>query len=95
MTDFASLLQTALGQPVADLTRLTAGASMESWAFTSDGEALILRRTPGGVEAHTGLGGISMATEAALIQAAGAHGVTAPEVRQVFGPGSPVGTAYV
>jgi aminoglycoside phosphotransferase (APT) family kinase protein len=95
MTDFAAKLEAALGSPVTNLSRLTAGASMESWAFEADGEPLILRRTPGGVETNTGLGGISMATEAALIQAAGEHGVTAPDVRRIFGPDSPVGTAYV
>lgn len=95
MTQFATHLETALGQPVHALTRLTAGASMESWAFEAGGERLILRRTPGGVETHTGLGGISMATEAALICAALNHGVTAPEVRRVFDADSPIGTAYV
>ncbi|MGB6230901.1 MAG: hypothetical protein WBF53_12350, partial [Litorimonas sp.] len=89
MSDFSTNLQAALGRPVSDLHRLTAGASMESWAFVIDGEPLILRRTPGGVETNTGLGSISLATEAALIEAARAQGVTAPEVRDVFGADSP------
>ena len=88
-------LSGALGSPVTGLTRLTAGASMESWAFEASGRPLILRRAPGGLDTHTGLGGITLATEAALIEAARAHGVTAPEVIRVFAPDSPVGAAYV
>ncbi|MEM7727868.1 MAG: phosphotransferase family protein [Pseudomonadota bacterium] len=95
MTDLAPLLSAALGSPVSGLQRLTAGASMESWAFEAGGEALILRRAPGGLETNTGLGGIALATEAAIIRAARSHGVTAPDVRNVFDAESDVGAAYI
>jgi len=88
-------LSSALDVPITNLHRLTAGASMESWAFEAGEEALILRRAPGGAETNTGIGGIPLATEAALIEAARANGVTAPKVRHVFVPDSPIGAAYV
>lgn len=91
----ADALGAALGAPIDNLHRLTAGASMESWAFEAGGEALILRRAPGGAETNTGIGGIPLATEAALIEAARANGVTAPKVQHIFPPDSPIGAAYV
>ena len=95
MDALASALSDALGGPVSGLTRLTAGASMESWAFDLQGRALVLRRAPGGREAATGLGGMALATEAEVIRAAKAHGVLAPEVLRVFAPDSAVGSAYL
>lgn len=95
MTDLAAALHTALNAPITNLHRLTAGASMESWAFEAGDEALILRRAPGGAETNTGIGGIALSTEAALIETARQNGVTAPEVRHVFPPNSPIGAAYV
>ncbi|OWY61513.1 hypothetical protein B7486_63395, partial [cyanobacterium TDX16] len=77
-------LAAALGEPaleVAELTRLSGGASRETWGFTlvgADGarRALVLQRErPGGV--RTGGG---MAVEADLIRSAGARGVPVPEV---------------
>lgn len=95
MPDFADALSRALGAPVENLRRLTAGASMESWAFESSGDALILRRAPGGSETNTGIGGIALSTEAALIEAARQQGVTAPEVRHILAADSEVGSGYV
>lgn len=95
MTDLQDSLSAALGKRVSNLHRLTAGASMESWAFEADDAPYILRRAPGGVEINMGLGGIPLATEAALIRAAKDHGVTAPDVLQVFDAKSEVGAAYV
>jgi aminoglycoside phosphotransferase (APT) family kinase protein len=77
-------LTAALADPsleVAELHRLSGGASRETWGFTlagSDGtgRALVLQRErPGGV--RTGGG---MAVEADLIRSAGARGVPVPEV---------------
>jgi aminoglycoside phosphotransferase (APT) family kinase protein len=93
--DFETTLTAALGGTVTDLHRLTAGASMESWAFEADGEPLILRRAPGGSDGQAGIGGIALATEAALIEVAREHGVTAPKVRYIFAPDSPIGAGYV
>jgi aminoglycoside phosphotransferase (APT) family kinase protein len=92
--ELADALAAELGGSVTGLTRLTAGASMESWAFVLDGRPLILRRAPGGSDAARGIGGISLATEAAIIRIARAQGVTAPDVIHVFDPKSEVGAAF-
>lgn len=68
---------------------------MESWAFEAGEEPLILRRAPGGSETNTGIGGVALSTEAALIETARANGVTAPEVRHIFAPDSAIGAGYV
>jgi aminoglycoside phosphotransferase (APT) family kinase protein len=61
---------------VADLQRLSGGASRETWAFVLDGAELILQRErPGGI--RTGGG---MAAEAGLIRAAAAEGVPVADV---------------
>ncbi len=75
-TELAAALAAALGGAVDGLQRLSGGASRETWAFTLDGEDLILQRErPGGI--RTGGG---MAAEADLIRAADAQGVPVPEV---------------
>lgn len=95
MTELAAALQTAFDKPITNLHRLTAGASMESWAFEAGAEPLILRRAPGGSETNTGIGGVALSTEAALVETARANGVTAPEVRHIFASDSPIGAGYV
>lgn len=92
--ELADALATELGGAVTGLTRLTAGASMESWAFELDGRPLILRRAPGGSDSARGIGGISLSTEAEVVRIAKARGVTAPEIVRVFAPDSDVGAAY-
>ncbi len=72
----AAALQAVLDGTVADLHRLSGGASRETWAFTLEGAPLILQRErPGGI--RTGGG---MAAEAGLIRAAGAVGVPVAEI---------------
>jgi aminoglycoside phosphotransferase (APT) family kinase protein len=46
----ATALAPVVGAPVeiSDLRKLTGGASRETWSFTANGEALILRRDPPG-----------------------------------------------
>ncbi|MEL6687775.1 MAG: phosphotransferase family protein [Pseudomonadota bacterium] len=95
MADFAEDLSGPLGADITNLHRLTAGASMESWAFESNGKSYILRRAPSGLETNTGIGGIPLATEAAIIQIAKDNGVTAPDVLHVFDSESAVGAGYV
>jgi aminoglycoside phosphotransferase (APT) family kinase protein len=74
-------LTEVLGEPVdvADLTRLTGGASRETWSFTAktaDGtRRLVLRRDPPDAGRPEG-----MAREAAVIAAAHAHGVPVPRL---------------
>jgi aminoglycoside phosphotransferase (APT) family kinase protein len=79
----AGVLSARRGEPVAvtDLTRLSGGASRETWAFTAtpvEGPALGLvlqRERPGGI--RTGGG---MAAEGALLRAAARAGVPVPPV---------------
>src|SRR5688572_20681482 len=63
------------GAALTEAQRLSGGASMETWAFGFEGtggpERLILRRRSAPLEAETARS-ISLATEAALIQATGA-----------------------
>lgn len=73
--------------------RLTGGAVMESWRFSAGGCDYVLRRAPslafmdGRPYGH--------ATEAALIEAARAKGVTAPEVVAVLEEADGLGSGFV
>lgn len=82
-----------LGTVEGDPQRLTGGAVMESWRFTVGDSAYVLRRAPsiafmeGRPYGH--------ATEAALIEAARAKGVTAPQVVAVLEPEDGLGSGFV
>jgi aminoglycoside phosphotransferase (APT) family kinase protein len=83
---------------IAGLARLSGGANMESWSIDwlgHDGETqgFILRRSPS-PEWSAGRP-FGLATEAALVQAARAGGVLAPEVVAVLAPGDGLGDGYV
>jgi aminoglycoside phosphotransferase (APT) family kinase protein len=85
------------GLGVADLTRLSAGATQEIWRFSlieaSGATPLILRRAPGGDRvSQTAVG---LETEARLIEAAGALGVPVPPVRWVLGPEDGLGHGFI
>ncbi|ODT01364.1 MAG: tyrosine protein kinase [Erythrobacter sp. SCN 62-14] len=73
--------------------RLTGGAVMESWRFACGDAAFVLRRAPslafmeGRPYGH--------ATEAALIEAARAQGVTAPEVVAVLEEADGLGSGFI
>jgi aminoglycoside phosphotransferase (APT) family kinase protein len=73
--------------------RLTGGAVMESWRFAAGGSDYVLRRAPslafmqGRPYGH--------AVEAALIQAARAKGVTAPEVVAVLEEADGLGSGFI
>lgn len=83
----------------AGAVRLSGGASQETWAFDAvggeDAIRLILRRAPGG--ARTGGSGeaVALATEAAVIRAAGAAGAPVPTVLHVCDDADGLGEAYV
>ena len=82
---------------VANVTRMTAGATQEIWRFelTQDGVAtpLILRRAPGGERvSDTAIG---LETEAELLRAAAAAGVPVPAVRHVLTPEDGLGHGFV
>jgi aminoglycoside phosphotransferase (APT) family kinase protein len=74
----AAAIEPALGAPVeiAELRRLTGGASRETWAFTADGVELILRRDPPGRPSAPGV----MRREADAMQACRHAGLRVPEV---------------
>ena len=61
---------------VEGLRRLSAGATLETWAFSAVGEGvarpLILRRSPGGLRGHESL---PLPLEAALVQALAGRGI--------------------
>ena len=105
--DFQPAFERALANAIPDfegmgaLTRLSGGASQETWSFdaTVAGhvEPLILRRSPGGAPRAPGQGANSVAleTEAIVIEASRAAGVAAPRVRYVLKPEDEAGIGYV
>ncbi|MGH6872256.1 MAG: phosphotransferase family protein [Rhizomicrobium sp.] len=98
--DFLPALEAALARAglagAANLTRLSGGASQETWAFDAGGEKLILRRSPGGgARVSTGSSAVALETEAVVIEAARAAGVKAPCVRYVLKPEDGAGHGYV
>jgi aminoglycoside phosphotransferase (APT) family kinase protein len=74
----AAALAPVLGAPVeiTELRKLTGGASRETWSFTANGEALILRRDPVGRPSSPGV----MRREADVMRACTRAGLRAPEV---------------
>ncbi len=72
--DLAVLLAGRLdGAEITDLTRLSGGASRETWRFAADGVPRIVQRQRAGDERD-------MMIEARVVAAAGAAGVPAPEL---------------
>ena len=86
------------GTRLTEAGRLSGGASMETWAFGFEGQAgpesLILRRRSVPYDPETARS-ISLAAEAALIQATGANGARVPHVRHVCDEADGLGEAYV
>jgi len=100
-TESAGALEQGLAQALAragmaapeGITRLTGGATMESWRFASGGGDYVLRRAPSlsfMEDRPFGHG-----TEAAIIRAAHGAGVTAPEVLVELQPGDGIGSGFV
>jgi aminoglycoside phosphotransferase (APT) family kinase protein len=87
--ELADRLVAVVGGPVTDITRLTAGASRETWAFRTGGRELILRRDPPGRPGAPG----SMALEAAAMSAAGAAGLPVPEIVALDAEGVKLGSS--
>lgn len=95
LTDLLSAFMTRAVGPgaLSGLARLSGGANMESWAYDWAGGAYVLRRAPSAdYMADRPFG---HADEAALVMAARAGGVKAPEVVGVLGGGDGMGTGYV
>jgi aminoglycoside phosphotransferase (APT) family kinase protein len=79
--------------PIANLTRLSGGANMESWSFDRAGQGHVLRRAPSDefMEAR----GFGHDVEAALVRAAHSAGVLAPEVIGELIAADGLGSGYV
>jgi aminoglycoside phosphotransferase (APT) family kinase protein len=84
----ASSLGTLQNSDIADLRRLTGGASRETWEFTACGHELILRRDPPGRPSVPG----RMRLEADAMRACSRVGLRVPEVLAVDGDGAVLGT---
>jgi aminoglycoside phosphotransferase (APT) family kinase protein len=83
-----------IGLPAPDgLERLSGGANMESWRFSAGDAVCVLRRAPS-LEMMAGRP-LDHAAEAALIRAARAAGVMAPEVLVELIPSDGIGSGYV
>jgi aminoglycoside phosphotransferase (APT) family kinase protein len=82
-----------LGTLTEEPQRLTGGAMMESWRFAAGGDAFVLRRAPS--LAFMEGRDYGHAVEAALIEAARAKGVTAPEVVAVLEEADGLGSGFV
>jgi len=75
------------------LHRLTGGATMESWRFTCGAEGFVLRRAPSLEFMEDRPYGHDV--EAAVIRAASAAGVTAPDVIVELDPEDRIGSGFV
>ncbi|WP_374524516.1 phosphotransferase family protein [Sphingopyxis sp.] len=89
----AFMTRTAGPGALAGLVRLSGGANMESWAFDWAGAAYVLRRAPSAEYMEGRPYGHPV--EAALVRAAHAGGVKAPEVVGVLADADGIGTGYV
>jgi aminoglycoside phosphotransferase (APT) family kinase protein len=83
-------------QTIANLARLSGGASQETWSFRAVGpgvdRALILRRQP---DTSVVAPKLPLATEAALMRAAGAAGVPSPRVLHVLEADDGIGAGFI
>lgn len=93
-TLLAAFMTRAIGPgSLSGLGRLSGGANMESWAFDFAGAPYVLRRAPSAE--YMADRPYGHPTEAALVKAAYAAGVKAPEVVGVLSDGDGMGTGYV
>jgi aminoglycoside phosphotransferase (APT) family kinase protein len=87
------------GAAIADLQRLSGGASLETWAFAVTGpgsrEEMILRRRAGGPAQEQTARSVSLATEAALIVAAGRAGAPVAPLVHLAAPEEGLGEAHI
>lgn len=65
---------------LADIRRLSGGASQETWLISAGSHQLILRRVPKGLSKSGNTTAITMRTEAAIVEAASNAGIKVPKV---------------
>ncbi len=92
-----ALCRRALGGPLLTVERLSGGASQELWSLDVGDAAAprgyVLRRSPGGGPERASACGL--ATEAAVITAAGAAGVPVAAVAHVLTPEDGLGPGFI
>jgi aminoglycoside phosphotransferase (APT) family kinase protein len=92
------VLRRAIGRGLTSATRLSGGASQETWAVDAgsgaDAELLILRRRPGGASAGSGMA-LPLETEATLLGLAAQAKVPVPAVRHVLASEDGLGSGYL
>lgn len=92
VTDLADAIARVLGAgEVVDLTRLSGGASRETWKFTADGRPFVLQRQRSG-DAR------DMRVEAEVLRVAHRAGVRVPELvasGSADDAGNPIGAAFM
>lgn len=95
VTDLLHFVRRLLGgrDEPENLHRLTGGANMESWSFDYGGNGFVLRRSPS-AELMAGRA-YGHDVEAAVVRAAFAAGVKAPEVVGEIEPRDNLGTGYL
>jgi aminoglycoside phosphotransferase (APT) family kinase protein len=103
--DFAHALESAMRhalngvQTIADLRRLSGGASQETWSFDAiaggDVIPLVLRRAPGGMIVQRSTTAVSLEVEAQVIQLADTAGVPVPPVPYVLRDSDGLGPGYI
>src|SRR3954452_706768 len=87
--DLAAALSAQLdGATIADLQRLSGGASRETWQFTADGQTLILQRQRSGDVRD-------MATEVDALRAAAAVGVPVAKIVAASNDAGALGAAFM
>jgi aminoglycoside phosphotransferase (APT) family kinase protein len=88
-SDLIAGLASILGaSSIEGLTRLSGGASRETWRFVADGRSLILQRQRGGDTRDMGV-------EAAVLRAAAAAEVPVPELVAAATGDTPLGASYM
>jgi aminoglycoside phosphotransferase (APT) family kinase protein len=103
--DFAPALERAVTRAIAglssiaDLKRLSGGASQETWSFDGTGAngvtPLILRRAPHGKPVQRSATAVPLATEAKVIRLAETAGVPVPPVPYVLQDTDDLGPGYI
>jgi aminoglycoside phosphotransferase (APT) family kinase protein len=84
----AGLAEVLGAESITDLTRLSGGASRDTWRFVADGRALILQRQRGGDVRDMGV-------EAAVVRAAGEAAMPVAELVASSNQSNPLGASFM